>query len=61
MQIQVQFLQLCSKTCHQNKLWAEVSMQTQSLKFDLVLKDVQDVFLDFVHQVQLEEGRNKID
>lgn len=36
-------------------------MQTQSLKFDLVLKDVQDVFLDFVHQVQLEEGRNKID
>lgn len=27
---------------------------------DLVLKDVQDVFLDFVHQVQLEEDRNKI-
>lgn len=53
MQIQLQLLQLCSKTCHQNKFWAEVSlsMQTQKLKFDLLLKDVQDVFLVFVHQV----------
>ena len=36
-----------------------LSMQTQRLKSDLVLKDVQDHFLDFVHQVQIGEDKNK--